>query len=50
MKTLTLDDELYSALEEHAKETGRSISELAKEAIESWLSDDELSESEIAEI
>ena len=50
MKTLTLDDELYSALEEQAQAQGRSISDLAAEAIESWLYDDELDEEELAEI
>ena len=37
MKTLTLDDKLYSYLQECSEETGRTISELAAEAIESWL-------------
>ncbi len=50
MKTLTLNDKLYSALEEYSEETGRPISELAAEAIESWLSDEELDEAELAEI
>ena len=45
MKTLTLDDKLYSALEEYSEETGRPISDLAAEAIESWL----LAEIEAAE-
>ena len=50
MKTLTLDDKLYSALEEYSEETGRTISDLAAEAIESWLLDEELDEAELAEI
>ena len=50
MKTLTLNDKLYSALEEYSEETGRPISDLAAEAIESWLSDEELDEAELAEI
>ena len=50
MKTLTIDDKLYSYLQERSEETGRPISDLAAEAIESWLSDDELSESELAEV
>ena len=50
MKTLPLDDKLYSALEEYSEETGRTISDLAVEAIESWLLDEELDESELAEI
>ena len=50
MKTLTLNDELYSALQERSEETGRPIGELVSEAIESWLFDDELDEAELAEI
>ena len=50
MKTLTLDDELYFALEEQAQATGRAVADLAAEAIESWLSDAELDEEELAEI
>ncbi len=50
MKILTLDDRLYSALEEQSEATGRPISDLAAEAIESWLFDDELDEAELAEI
>ena len=50
MKTLSLDDSTYSALLERSEETGRSLSELAAEAIESWLYDDELDEAELAEI
>ncbi len=50
MKTLALDDKLYSALEEYSEETGRPISDLAAEAIKSWLLDDELDEAELAKI
>ena len=50
MKTLTVNDELYSDLEELAQAQGRPVSELAAEAIESWLYDDELDEEELAEI
>ena len=50
MKTLPLDDKLDSALEEYSEETGRPISDLAAEAIESWLLDEELDEAELAEI
>ena len=50
MKTLALNDQLYSALEEHSEETGRPINDLAAEAIQSWLSDEELDESELAQI
>ena len=49
MKTLALDDKLYSALEEYSEETGRPVSDLAAEAIKSWLLDDELDEAELAE-
>ena len=50
MKTLTVNDELYSDLEELAQAQGRSTSDLAAEAIESWIYDDELDEEELAEI
>ena len=50
MKTLTLNDELYYALEEYSEEIGRPISDFAAEAIESWLFDNELDEAELAEI
>ena len=50
MKTLALNEDLYSALEEHSEETGRPISDIAAEAIESWLFDDELDEAELAQI
>lgn len=50
MKTLTVNDELYSDLEEMAQAQGRPISDLAAEAIESWIYDDELDEEELAKI
>ncbi len=50
MKTLALDDRLYSALQEYADASGRPINELAAEAIESWLFDDEPDEAELVEI
>ena len=50
MKTLTIDDKLYSALQERSEETERPIGELVSEAIESWLSDEELDEAELADI
>ena len=50
MKTLTLNDRLYAALEEESNRTGRSMSELAAEAVESWLSDTELGEAERVDI
>ena len=50
MRTLTIDDKLYSYLQERSEETGRPIGELVSDAIESWLFDDELDESELTEI
>ena len=37
MKTLTIDDKLYSYLQERSEETGRPINELATDAIKLWL-------------
>ncbi len=37
MKTLTIDDKLYSYLQERSEETGRPIDELATDAIKLWL-------------
>lgn len=39
MKTMTVDDGLYGALEAAADRNGRSVQELANEAIASWLAD-----------
>ncbi len=50
MKTLTLDDKLYMALEEEAIKVGRPVSELLAEAVEQWLLDAELDETELREI
>ncbi len=50
MKTLSIDDKLYSALQERSEETERPIGELVSEAIQSWLSDEELDEAELADI
>ncbi|MCE2458601.1 MAG: ribbon-helix-helix protein, CopG family [Dehalococcoidia bacterium] len=50
MKTLTLDDKLYTALEEEAIKVGRPVGELLTEAVEQWLLDAELDESELGEI
>lgn len=50
MKTLTLDDRLYTALEEESAKAGRPISELLTEAVEQWLLDAELDETERGEI
>ena len=37
MKTLAIDDKLYSYLQERSEETGRPIDELATDAIKLWL-------------
>ena len=39
MKTLTVTDELYSALEEVASRSGQTVSDLVFEAIQVWLDD-----------
>lgn len=39
MKTMTVEDSLYGALEAAADRDGRSVGELLNEAIESWLAD-----------
>ena len=50
MKTLTLDDKLYTALEEEAIKVGRPVGELLTEAVEQWLLDAELDEAVLGEI
>ena len=50
MKTMTLNDSLYSVLEEEACRSGRTVNDLVTEAIESWLADFEVDEEERAEI
>ena len=50
MKTMTLSDGLYSALEEEARRSGRTINELVTEIVESWLSEFDLDNEERAEI
>ena len=39
MKTLTVTDELYSALEEAANRSGQTVSDWVLEAIQIWLDD-----------
>ena len=39
MKTLTVTDEMYSALEEAANRSGQTVSDLVLEAIQVWLDD-----------
>ena len=50
MKTLTLEDDLYEALEEEAHRVGRTVGEIVAEAASSWLADVQLDEGERAEI
>ena len=46
MKTITVDDGLYGALEAAADCQGRSVQELLNEAIESWLADAAMDDAE----
>lgn len=39
MKSMTVDDSLYAALEAAAGRDGRPVQEVLKDAIESWLAD-----------
>lgn len=39
MKTMTVEDSLYGALEAASDRDGRPVQELLNEAIESWLAD-----------
>ncbi len=50
MKTFTLDDKLYTALEEEAVKVGRPVGELLTEAVEQWLLDAELDEADLGAI
>ena len=50
MKTMTVDDGLYGALEAAASRNGRSVQELVIEAIECWLADAETDDAERAAI
>ena len=50
MKTMTVDDDHYLALEEAARRSDRSVQELVNEAIESWLAEAELDDTEHAAI
>ena len=50
MKTLPIDDKLYSALQERSEETGRPIDELATDAIKLWLLGLKTSKAELAKI
>ena len=50
MKTMSLDDRLYSALEAASSQSGRSIQELVNEAIQSWLAEAAMDDAEYAAI
>ena len=50
MKTMTLDDGLYVALEAAAGRDGRPVQELVNEAIASWLADAATDEADHAAI
>ncbi len=41
MKTMTVDDGMYGALEAAADRDGRPVQELVNEAIASWLADED---------
>jgi len=50
MRTMSVDDGLYGALEAAANRDGRSVQELLAEAIESWLADAAQDHADYAEI
>ena len=50
MKTTTVDDGLYCALEAAADRNGRSVDELVNEAIMSWLADAAMDDADRAAI
>ena len=50
MKTLTVDDAKYLALEKAARSSDRSVQEVVDEAIEAWLAEAEVDEAERAAI
>ena len=50
MKTLTVDDTLYSAMEAEAAKCGRPVHDLINEAIEVWLAELEMDQAERSEI
>ena len=49
-RTMTVNDDLYLALQEEAARSSRTVSDLVTEAIETWLADCDLDEAEHAEI
>jgi hypothetical protein len=50
MKTMTVDDGLYGALEAAADRQGSTVQDLVKEAIVSWLADTAMDDSDRAAI
>ena len=46
MRTTTVDDQLYGALEAAADRRGRPVPDVVNEAIESWLADAALDDSD----
>ena len=50
MKTMTVADDLYLALETAAGHSGRSVEELVNEAISSWLADAAMDDAEYGAI
>ena len=50
MKTMTVDDRLYGALEAAADRRGRPVQDLVKEAIVSWLADTAMDDADHAAI
>ena len=50
MKTMTVDDNLYGALEAAASRHGRPVQALLNEVIEAWLADDAADEADHAAI
>lgn len=50
MKTMTVDNSLYAALEAAADRNGRPVQELVNEAIGSWLADAAADEADQAAI
>ena len=50
MKTMSMDDSLYSALEAASDRSGRPVQELVNEAIASWLAEAAMDDDEYAAI
>ena len=46
MKTLTLEDDLYTAMEEEALRVGCTVDEMVSEVVSSWLANIQLDEGE----